>query len=195
MNRNNALLVLGVDPTATHEEIRVAYRDLASRHHPDHGGDAKSFARLQEAYETLLQADEVHISRSLDPEWVPGVPPRPPSPVRKPPRDLQSGGRNRLLVPAIILLTITSFWLGLVLYGALRGGTIVPIVFIPVSASAFIAAGCIAMISRRFWTLAILAAVAACIPCLSPFFLAGLPLGIWCLCLLTEKGVRELFDF
>ena len=45
--------VLGVPKTATPEEIKKAYRKLASKHHPDRGGDKQTFQGVQQAYETL----------------------------------------------------------------------------------------------------------------------------------------------
>ena len=44
---------LGVANTATSDEIKKAYRKLASKHHPDKGGNEQDFKRVQEAYETL----------------------------------------------------------------------------------------------------------------------------------------------
>jgi DnaJ-class molecular chaperone len=44
---------LGVNKTANPEEIKRAYRKLASQHHPDKGGDKQKFQELQAAYETL----------------------------------------------------------------------------------------------------------------------------------------------
>jgi outer membrane protein assembly factor BamB len=46
--------VLRVPTDATTAAIRVAYRDLAKRTHPDHGGDADAFRALRTAYETLV---------------------------------------------------------------------------------------------------------------------------------------------
>lgn len=45
--------ILGVERTATQEEIKKAFRKLAMQHHPDHGGDTKKFAEITSAYETL----------------------------------------------------------------------------------------------------------------------------------------------
>lgn len=44
---------LGVAKTATPEEIKKAYRRLASQHHPDKGGDTAMFQKIEEAYRTL----------------------------------------------------------------------------------------------------------------------------------------------
>lgn len=44
---------LGVPKTATADEIKRAFRKLASQHHPDKGGDTQKFQALQEAYATL----------------------------------------------------------------------------------------------------------------------------------------------
>jgi DnaJ-class molecular chaperone len=44
---------LGVPKTATPDEIKRAFRKLASQHHPDKGGDTQKFQAIQEAYATL----------------------------------------------------------------------------------------------------------------------------------------------
>ena len=45
--------VLGVARTATADEIKKAFRKLASKNHPDKGGDTKKFQEIQAAYDTL----------------------------------------------------------------------------------------------------------------------------------------------
>jgi curved DNA-binding protein len=44
---------LGVAKNATPDEIKKAYRKLASQHHPDKGGDKAKFQEIQEAYSIL----------------------------------------------------------------------------------------------------------------------------------------------
>jgi DnaJ-class molecular chaperone len=49
---------LGVLRCATHAEIREAFRDLASVHHPDRGGDTAVMAELTRAYAMLSRSSE-----------------------------------------------------------------------------------------------------------------------------------------
>ena len=44
---------LGVARTATQDEIKRAFRKLASQHHPDKGGNTARFQTIQAAYDTL----------------------------------------------------------------------------------------------------------------------------------------------
>jgi DnaJ-class molecular chaperone len=44
---------LGVRSNAPADEIKRAYRRLASQHHPDKGGDKSRFQEIQQAYDTL----------------------------------------------------------------------------------------------------------------------------------------------
>jgi DnaJ-domain-containing protein 1 len=48
--------ILGVLRSATWDEIRKAYRKLVMLHHPDRGGDAGMFRKIQAAYEVLEDA-------------------------------------------------------------------------------------------------------------------------------------------
>lgn len=51
--------VLGVDKSATQDDIKKAYRKLSKKHHPDKtGGDDAKFKEINEAYETLGDADK-----------------------------------------------------------------------------------------------------------------------------------------
>jgi len=49
---------LGVDRNSSPEDIKRAYRKLASQHHPDKGGDTKKFQEIEEAYRTLSDPDK-----------------------------------------------------------------------------------------------------------------------------------------
>lgn len=54
MDREEALSVLGLDETATPDDIRRAHRDLMRQHHPDRGGSDWLAAKLNQAKEVLL---------------------------------------------------------------------------------------------------------------------------------------------
>lgn len=45
--------ILNVSENASREEIKSAYRKLASKHHPDRGGDTATFQSIQQAYDVL----------------------------------------------------------------------------------------------------------------------------------------------
>jgi len=48
--------VLGVTENSTGEEIKKAFRKLSLKHHPDRGGSADEFKKINEAYQTLGDA-------------------------------------------------------------------------------------------------------------------------------------------
>jgi curved DNA-binding protein len=49
---------LGIANTATTSDIKLAYRKLAKKHHPDLGGDIEKFQKISEAYEVLNDSDK-----------------------------------------------------------------------------------------------------------------------------------------
>ena len=50
---NEYYQTLGIDPSASADEIKKAYRKLANQHHPDKGGDQDTFKNISVAYDTL----------------------------------------------------------------------------------------------------------------------------------------------
>ena len=50
--------VLGIDQGATEQEAKKAYKKLASKHHPDKGGDTKQFQEIKEAYERITNPEK-----------------------------------------------------------------------------------------------------------------------------------------
>jgi len=52
--RINFYALLEVERDASFDEIKVSFRKMAKRHHPDVGGDAEIYKKMREAYETLI---------------------------------------------------------------------------------------------------------------------------------------------
>merc|ERR1719158_1124793 len=50
--------LLGVEKTATYDEIRKAFRKLALKNHPDRGGDKEKFQEINAAYEVLSDKEK-----------------------------------------------------------------------------------------------------------------------------------------
>lgn len=50
--------VLGLIPDATAEQVKARWRELASTHHPDKGGDAEQFHKYRLAYHAALARAE-----------------------------------------------------------------------------------------------------------------------------------------
>ncbi len=53
--RDEALSVLGLADPVTVDDVRLAYRRLAMRYHPDRGGDTETLQRINEAYVLLAK--------------------------------------------------------------------------------------------------------------------------------------------
>lgn len=58
MLRQQALVVLGLPPTATPQQIKRRYRTLAKRYHPDRGGDQRQMQKIIAAYEYLMKEQQ-----------------------------------------------------------------------------------------------------------------------------------------
>ena len=54
----NPYATLGVAPGDSPDQVRLAYRKFAARHHPDHGGDAGTFRIGLDAYRMLANITE-----------------------------------------------------------------------------------------------------------------------------------------
>ena len=50
----NAFIVLGVNATASHEEVKAAYLAASLKAHPDKGGSAEAFREVKAARDMLL---------------------------------------------------------------------------------------------------------------------------------------------
>lgn len=53
--RASAWSILGVESTASLVEVKRAFRKRALETHPDHGGEAEQFRKVQAAYEKLVK--------------------------------------------------------------------------------------------------------------------------------------------
>ena len=73
---------LGVAKTASQDEVRKAFRQLARKHHPDVAKDKKTaeakFKEINEAYEVLGDAEKRKRYDELGVDWERGGPQRPP---------------------------------------------------------------------------------------------------------------------
>lgn len=50
---NDLYKILGLNKTASQDEIKNAYKKLAIKNHPDKGGDEKTFQNISNAYNIL----------------------------------------------------------------------------------------------------------------------------------------------
>lgn len=60
---------LGVNKDASLDEIKRAFRRLASQHHPDKGGDTAKFQEIQAAYDVLGDAEKRRQYDNPAPDW------------------------------------------------------------------------------------------------------------------------------
>ena len=58
LDSDNLYTRLGLDSSASHEDIKKAHRKLARKHHPDKGGSTEKFQNIQAAADILLDEEE-----------------------------------------------------------------------------------------------------------------------------------------
>eukprot|EP00744_Colponema_vietnamica_P000383 GILI01000678.1.p2 GENE.GILI01000678.1~~GILI01000678.1.p2 ORF type:complete len:432 (-),score=173.40 GILI01000678.1:570-1865(-) len=61
VDTNKYYEILGVEKTASTEEIKKAFRKAAVKHHPDKGGDVEKFKEMASAYEVLSDPEKRRI--------------------------------------------------------------------------------------------------------------------------------------
>ncbi len=60
--------ILGISKSSSEEDIKKAYRKAAMKHHPDRGGDEKTFKEIEEAYRVLSDPEKKSmIDKGIDP--------------------------------------------------------------------------------------------------------------------------------
>jgi len=57
---------LGVSKNASPEEIKKAYREMSRKNHPDKGGNANTFNKINEAYEASKRKDALDVWQSIE---------------------------------------------------------------------------------------------------------------------------------
>ena len=141
-------------------------------------------------------------------EAVPPTPPIPPPPMD--PRDQISGPAVGLMITGIIgaILELTSFIAGFFSTGLIatlgddmpeqlesvfEGSFWTASSFIGVLIAVLLVYASVKMKELNQWGLCMTASILAMIPCISPCCIIGLPIGIWCLTVLTKPSVKATF--
>ncbi len=74
-----------------------------------------------------------------------------------------------------------------------QGAASVAFCFVGLLVAGFIIYASLKMKALTQWSLCIAASIIAMIPCISPCCIVGLPIGIWCLVVLTKPEVKTAF--
>jgi hypothetical protein len=192
---------LGVNRYASQAEIAAAYRRMVKKCHPDaRPGDPRArqqFLKLQVAFEVLSdpakRAEYNLTSISFATTRRPGT----NGPIWSPPPPWK---RNRYISHIVSGPAICLFILGLI--GIIEGtflclhldspgyGVIYVILF---AHSIVVMAGALNMLALRVYGLAVLASIAVMLPCIGPFFILGVPCGVWSLVVLNKRTVKSAF--
>jgi len=68
----NPYEVLGISQGATEQEAKKAYKKLASKHHPDKGGDEAKFKEVKEAYDRIANPEKFRNENPFQRQQGPG---------------------------------------------------------------------------------------------------------------------------
>jgi len=63
---NNPWFILGLEPGATLKEVKLAYKRLALKNHPDKGGTIAEWLTISDAYEDISKKKHIPIVKSTD---------------------------------------------------------------------------------------------------------------------------------
>ncbi len=74
-----------------------------------------------------------------------------------------------------------------------QGAASVAFCFVGLLVAGFIIYASLKMKALTQWSLCVAASIIAMIPCISPCCIVGLPIGIWCLVVLTKPEVKAAF--
>lgn len=67
---NNPWFILGLEPGATLKEVKLAYKKLALKNHPDKGGTIAEWLAISDAYETITEKKHIPIVKSTDTQMI-----------------------------------------------------------------------------------------------------------------------------
>ncbi len=59
--------ILGLNTSASDDDVKKAYRKLAMKHHPDKGGDPEEFKKIQTAYDRIIKGETEQQPPMMDP--------------------------------------------------------------------------------------------------------------------------------
>ncbi len=101
------------------------------------------------------------------------------------------------LITGMLGTGLSTYWLeGMPEYYDQIWGSVFLFVFsiIAIVAAAFIIYASLKMKELKMWGICVAAAIIAMVPCISPCCVIGLPIGIWCLVVLMDQEVKEVFE-
>ncbi|HET6882557.1 MAG TPA: hypothetical protein VFI31_20490 [Pirellulales bacterium] len=121
-----------------------------------------------------------------------------------------ASGRVRLVPVAIALLFVSTLWailalsgIGFFLWAAAAADEdrerrtqqlmYASYLAVEVIYCVVLVSGGFSMIGRGSYTWAVVVSCLACVPCLSPFYAVGIPIGIWALVVLRRAEVKAAF--